>query len=149
MKRKRKPHGGDIASPVKRTRREIEKTVEHCVLGRYYRRVLSLREYLVEALPTTSKHRKNAFKRRKAWSATIEEEELREAHNLLDTVLVCSVQADDSKYAQIQPADHLQFSQQVAGSSVTSSLNPSQKPSQAEVRKCLLATQIRARRADL
>jgi hypothetical protein len=129
MKRKRKCHGEPIEATFKRQKLDTNQT-SHPVLEKYYRRVVTLREHLLAALPSTSKHRKSALRH---CSSKVDDEN---THALLDNVLVCSVTLDHSTRTIVHASDHVTFSQAVASSE--RALPKSQGSSQAEVGTQLL-----------
>jgi len=133
MKRKRAGHSDDGHQPHKRQHRD-SREVTHPVLEKYYYHVTSLRDYLLAALPTTSKHRRQVLKRRINGSLDAEEtlDPVSCAYALLDDVFVCSTKTAGDAEACIEPADRLHFSQQYAVSS-GGTPSKSQTPSQAEV----------------
>ena len=133
MNRKRKPHSKDGGQPNKKRHRDL-RSVTHPVLEKYYHNVTSLRDYLLAALPSTSKHRRQVLKRRSHLSFETEglSNPVSCAYALLDEVFVCSTKEAGDAEARIEPADRLHFSQQYAVSS-GGTPSRSQLPSQAEV----------------
>jgi hypothetical protein len=133
MKRKRNGHSDDAHEPNKKCHRETRQ-VTHPVLEKYYHSVTSLREYLLAALPSASKHRRQILKRRvdKSLAAKDIPDTSSCAYALLDDVFVCSTKTAGGAVASIEPADRLHFSQQYAVSS-GGTPGKTQGPSQAEV----------------
>jgi len=133
MKRKRKGHSDDDHQPNKKQHRD-SRGVTHPVLEKYYHRVTSLRDYLLAALPSTSRHRRQVLKRRINGPLDAEETSgpVSCAYALLDDVFVCSTRTAGDAEASIEPADRMHFSQQYAVSS-GGTPSKSQTPSQAEV----------------
>jgi len=129
MKRKRKCRAVDEAKSVKRSKIHNVQ-IPHPVLDKYYRRVTSLRDYLLAALSPTSRHRKNLSKER----TSVQNDDLTCVQALLDAIVVCSVQAQSStaSHAHVQESDRRSYSQQVA-ESTGESISKSQMTSQAEV----------------
>lgn len=134
MKRKRKAHAASANEPSKKHKVEANG-VSHPVLEKYYRRVATLRDHLLSALPAASKHRRLLLHHRALSTKTSEADKdiLARSYDILDNVLVCNIEADDSSRTAVQPLDHLRFSQQVAASS-GESIAKSQVSSQTDVR---------------
>lgn len=131
MKRKRKSRADEIPNAVKRLRTDNSK-ISHPVLKKYYRRVTTLREYLLTALSPTSRQRKNLLARREISQSG----DSSGSSDLLDTILVCSVEAGiDTTGPHVKDSDRRHYSQQVA-ESTGESIGKSQLTSQAEVGQC-------------
>jgi len=133
MKRKRRGRSDDGDQPNKKRHRDPRR-VTHPVLEKYYHSVTSLRDYLLAALPSASKNRRQILKRRIRGSSDTEADPdpVSCAYALLDDVFVCSTKTAGDADARIEPADRLHFSQQYAISS-GGTPSKSQTPSQAEV----------------
>lgn len=128
MKRKRKYRADDDVNSVKRHKTNNVQ-ISHPVLEKYYGQVSTLRDYLLAALPSTSRHRKNLLRRN---STPNDDTPL--VQELLDGIIVCNVQAKSSTAtrAHVKDSDRRTYSQQMA-ESTGESVSKSQMTSQAEV----------------
>ena len=129
MKRKRKCRGEGVPKPTKRCKTENVQ-VTHPVLEKYYRRVVTLRNYILATLSRTSRQRKYLLASRKV----SQNDDNAAAYDLLDAIVVCSVDSELSKSsaATVNDSDRRHYSQQAA-ESTGESINKSQLTSQAEV----------------
>lgn len=107
-KRSRASAQDGLADPRKKVKADIEKlSVKHPTLSLYYTQISTLRNFLLLKLPTSSKAR-----RRRIASVV---------GDLFDSILVCTVDVQQSKTASCRSQDFDAFSQQLnltAGSGV-------------------------------
>lgn len=111
MGKKRKRPAKDATGSASAAKRARHDTVNHPVLSRYYKRLLPLRQYVLEQLPASSKARRRRIATLGRDTGANMDPEARQLAHLLDSTLVGVVEEPDRAVTEARQREFLQFTQ--------------------------------------